>query len=339
VYGTIQGEIRHGVFDEPIAGASVYAVGEITKRVVAGAFSGTSRVSFNPVDGTLNLVSPEFNIVDGKYTIPVPLGLYAVGVEAVDGLPVGAGSISLNAQIGAIFGQQNFNEEFYNRKREAAVETRPGADFPVLALPGTKRTGISIVTTDSFNLNPFGSTDFVGFTGSAPGSYYAVAIPAAAISSFAPGEAIAAHSALFHTFAWNKSTVPRFADAILTTGTIAGTTATIDLANPLDRVTALVGQDDDLTPMFVKNPRAIGQKIRDGIAGGTIQNVFLVLRVPTQTPFPGVNGFPPLIGLDGGVATNDVPIFGLSFTSPDGVTFTRSANFNFRFGLVLSRLP
>jgi hypothetical protein len=33
----------------------------------------------------------------------------------VDGFPVPAGSISLTAQIGAIFGQQNFNEEFYNR--------------------------------------------------------------------------------------------------------------------------------------------------------------------------------------------------------------------------------
>jgi hypothetical protein len=40
-----------------------------------------------------------------------------------------------------------------------------------------------------------------------------------------------------------------------------------------------------------------------------------------------------LIGLDGGGATNDVPIFGLSFISDDnGATFSRPA-FNFRFSL------
>jgi hypothetical protein len=62
--------------------------------------------------------------------------------------------------------------------------------------------------------------------------------------------------------------------------------------------------------------------------------------VPTTTPFPGFNGLPPLIGLDGGVATNDVPILGRSFISDDGgATFTQNATFNFRFSLVVSEPP
>jgi hypothetical protein len=71
-------------------------------------------------------------------------------------------------------------------------------------------------------------------------------------------------------------------------------------------------------------------------------DIFLVLRVPTTAPFPGVSALPPLTGLDGGQtppATNEVPIFGLSYTSTDGVTFNQNATFNFRFSLVLSTPP
>jgi hypothetical protein len=82
--------------------------------------------------------------------------------------------------------------------------------------------------------------------------------------------------------------------------------------------------------------------VQNGIERGTIQNLFIVLQVPTTTPFPGVSGLPPLIGLDGaGTANglpNDAPIFGLSFSSIDGgATWTQVPNFNFRFSLVTSK--
>jgi hypothetical protein len=84
----------------------------------------------------------------------------------------------------------------------------------------------------------------------------------------------------------------------------------------------------------------LGQVVRAKIASGEIQNLFLVLRLPTTTPFPGVSGVPPLIGLDGGNATNDVPIFGLSYTSDDGgATFNQVTNFNFRFSLIVTAAP
>ncbi len=77
--------------------------------------------------------------------------------------------------------------------------------------------------------------------------------------------------------------------------------------------------------------------MRRGIERGKIQNLFIVLRLPTTTPFPGVSGLPPVIGLDGGNATNDVPINGFSYLSTDGTTWTQVTNFNFRFALVVTR--
>jgi hypothetical protein len=136
--------------------------------------------------------------------------------------------------------------------------------------------------------------------------------------------------------------VPVFAKAVLTTGTVNGTTATIDLAHPLAQKNGFVGQDNDLAPFYFNFPRALGAVVQRGIGRGEIQNLFIVLQVPTTTPFPGVSGLPPLIGLDGaGTATgqpNDAPIFGFSFSSIDGgATWTQVPNFNFRFSLVTSK--
>jgi hypothetical protein len=135
----------------------------------------------------------------------------------------------------------------------------------------------------------------------------------------------------------NASVVPVFAKATLTTGTVSGTTATIDLAKPLAQKNGFVGQDNDSAPFYFNFPRTLGAVVQRGIGNGSIQNLFIVLQIPTTTPFPGVSGIPALIGLDGGVMPNDVPIFGFSFTSTDGgATWTQVPNFNFRFSLVAS---
>ena len=82
-------------------------------------------------------------------------------------LHVAAANISLTCQIGSIFGQQNFNEEFYNRSREDAREVRLGEKFPVLVVPGLNflSSGIDIVTSDSININNFGNRNGIGFGG------------------------------------------------------------------------------------------------------------------------------------------------------------------------------
>jgi hypothetical protein len=339
-FGLITGKVHHGVLDQPVAGASVYAIDRRVDRVMASGFSGTTQLSFNPLNGGLFLLpDPADGVIDGRYTIPVPKGSYSVGIEAVDGFPAAAGNISFTCQIGGFYGHQNFNEEFYSR-RDDEVEVRPGRAANVHVSAGRERSGIDIVTPRQINVANFGNRNFVGFTGVAPGTYYAVRIPAAQIAAINPGQPIVAQALGFNTNVADASVVPIFAEALLTTGTVnPDGTATLNLAHPIDRVSDFVGQDNDVAQLFLRNPRLVGAIIRWGINLGLIDNLFIVLRVPTSAPFPGVSGLPPFIGLDGGVTPNDVPIAGLSYTSVDGATFTPNATFNFMFSLVLSERP
>lgn len=341
-YGLITGQIRHGVLDQPIAGASVYAVDKETNRFVASGFSGTTQVSFNPANGGLFLINdPAFHILDGRYVIPVPHGIYTVGAEPVDGNPVPATNINLTAQIGSIFGQQTFNEERYNRAKEGVLEVRPGQAATVNVINGQVHSGIDITTNKTININNFGTRNFVGFTGVPSGIYYAVRIPVDQVNAAITlaGGSIVFHSIAFDTFVLDASVSPIYAEAMLATGTVNanGSIATVNLAAPLRRTTGFIGADDDFAPFFLEDGHDLGKQVMAGIADGSITNLFLVLRVPTTTPYPGVSNQPPLIGLDGGVPMNDVPIFGLSYTSTDGgQTFNRLNTFNLRFSLVVS---
>jgi hypothetical protein len=341
-FGLIKGSLTHGILNQPIAGGVAFAVDLFSDKRVASGFSGTTQLSFNPVNGGLFLIDPAFNILNGDYVIPVPKGLYAVGIEPVDGSPAAAGNISLTCQIGSIFGQQNFNEEFYNRSREDAREVRLGEKFPVLVLPPLNLSShIDLVTSDSININNYGNRNFVGFTGIPAGSMYAVQIPASQIAAVNPGGGLLIQGVAFDTNVADASVVPVFAKAVLATGTVNGTSVTIDLAHPLAQRSGFIGQDNDLAPLYFLTPGLLGAAVLRGIERGDIQNLFIVLQVPTTTPFPGVSGLPPFIGLDGTnnpAVPNDAPIFGLSYFSPDGgTTWTRDSRFNFRFSLIVSR--
>jgi hypothetical protein len=341
-YGIVEGSVTHGVLGQPLAGASVYAVDLIGRSVTASAFSGTTQLSYNPVTGGLFFLPLVTDaIVDGKFKMPLPLGLYSLGVQAVDGAPVPVTSISFTTQIGNFFGQHNFNDEYYNFL-EADVERYPGFGKPILVLPGLTRSGVNFVTNRTININNFGTRDFVGFTAAPAGRYYAVRVPASQFVAANPDGKVVVHGALFDTTVADASVAPRFAEALLTKGTLNadGSVATLDFVKPLARATGFLGRDNDFAPFFFVNPSLLGKKIRQGIDQGTITDLFLVLRLPTTTPFPGVSALPPFIGLDGGVATNDVPILGYSYVSDDaGATFTRNTQFNFRFSLVLSEPP
>jgi len=273
----------------------------------------------------------------------LPWGIYAVGVEPVDGSPLDADSINRTCRIGAFFGQQDFNEEFYNRSREAAREVRLGEKFPVLVLPGLNlSSGVDIVTSDSININNFGDRDTFGIRNVPPGTLFAVQIPASQITAVNPGGGLLIQGVAFDTGVADASVVPVFAKAMLTTGTVNGTTVNVDLAHPLVEKNNFVGQDGDLTPFYFRAPRAIGAAVLKGIERGEIQNLFIVLQLPTTAPFPGVSGQPPFIGFDGAGPPdgqpNDAPIFGLSFSSTNGgATWSRNQNFNIRFSLIVSK--
>ena len=343
VYGVIEGNIRHGVLNQPIAGASVAAYQWDAGTFVSAGFSGTTQVSVDLTTGQLPIVSAAFHILDGKYRIPVPKGSYAIGVEAIDGTPVAAGSIGLSAVIGSIFGQLNFQEEFFNAQWEARGEIRPGQKKMVVVKAGQTTPGADMTTSRNFNINRFGTRDFVGFTGQPGLSYYAVRVTPADFTAAVVAAAEAEESAelslyalLFDTVVLDASVAPQFASALLTRGTISpdGTAASIDLDAPLASTTGFLGQDNDFAPFYLEEGHALAKQVEQEIVAGTLTSLFIVLRLP-PSPFPGVSALPPLIGLDGGVASNDVPIFGQSFVSIDGTTFNRVANFNFRFSLGL----
>jgi hypothetical protein len=275
-------------------------------------------------------------ITNGNYVIPVKQGNYSVNVEAVDGSPVAAANISFTCQIGNFFGQQNFIEEFYNNNSEAAIERDPGDAKNVHVNAGQINGGTNIVTNNVFTLSGFGVRTNIGFINPPAGGFiYAVAFPASQISALNGGNPTLIQAGLFDTIPLDASVPVIFANAWLAKGVInPDTTATIDLANPLDRSVTFLAQDTDFAPFYFKNPQDLSEVIRLGIADGSIQNLFLVIQIP-PAPFAGVSNQPPLIGL-----SSQAPILGRSFLSTNGgLTFNRRNDFNFRFSLIASQIP
>ncbi|HVR99504.1 MAG TPA: matrixin family metalloprotease [Thermoanaerobaculia bacterium] len=337
VYGLIRGSVTHGVLNQPIAGASVSAIDRNTGEVFTTGYSGTAQLSYNPATGGLFFTgNVAHDIVNGNYVLPVTKANWDVAVEPVDGQPVPVTSVGFTTQIGGFYGQHNFNEEYWNGNQEGAIEKRAGESKNVHVNEGEIQTGINIITNADVTIANFGARDFVGFTANPAGRYFAVRIPASQIQAVNPTGDITIQAAAFNTVVTDNSVVPAFARAMLTTGSVSGTTATVNLANPIEQETGFIGGDNDFGLLYFKNPHTLGKKVRKDIEKGDITDLFLVLQLPTTTPFPGVSNAAPFIGLDGGVAVNDAPLFGYSFISSDGgVTWVQQPSFNFLFALIL----
>lgn len=341
VYGRIEGEVRHGVLEQPVAGAAVTAIDAFTGRPVAETYSGTVRAVLDTVTGQFVIADAETHILDGGYTLPVRFGLYDLAVEPLDGFPVPATSVSRPAILGSTLGQLDFGEEFWSGPLEAAVERRPGLSIPVLGFPGWVTDEIDLVTNRTVEIANFGTVDQVGVAFAPAGLYFAVRIPAQQITDAFPDGRYLLHSANFGTFDADSSVVPRFSEAMLTTGTVhPDGTAVLDLDHPLARRSDFEGQDFDFAPLYFHSPTVLGIVVERGIARGEIDDLFLVLRLPTETPFPGPSELPPLVLIDGFFGRpNDVPIFGLSYLSLDGELFFQETTVNYMFSLTLSERP
>lgn len=337
VYGLITGELRHGVLNQPIAGGMVYAINRDTGERLVSSFTGTANLSFNPANGGLFFVPTIADAIpNGNFVIPVPKGNYSVGVEATDGLPVAAANISFRTQIGNFFGEQNFMEEFYNNQSEGALEVDPGDAKNVHVNNGQITGGVNITTNSVFTLAPFGALTNIGFINAPAGGFiYAVQFPASEIGALNGGNPTLLQTGQFLTTVVDASVPVVFAKASLVRGVVnPDTTATLDLANPLATSITFLAQDTDFAPFYFKNPIDLSDKVRTGIADGSIQNLFLVLQTP-PAPFAGVSNQPPLIGL-----STQAPIRGRSFLSTNGgLTFTRRNDLNFMFSLTASQVP
>ena len=334
-FGLLTGELRHGTLNQPIAGGYVQAINRDTGEESVGAYSGTTNLSFNPQTNGLSVVNDvAVTIPNGNYVIPVPRGNYNVRIEAIDGdPPVAVNQVNLTVLIGNFFGQHNFIEEFWNNNNEGVVEREPGDRKNAHVNNGQIRSGVNIVTNRVFNISGFGARLAYGFINPPAGGFtYAVAFPASEISALNNGKPTLIQAGLFETSPADLSSPAVFANAWLTTGVInPDGTATIDLVNPLRTSTPFLAQDSDFAPFYFAEPKLLSETIRAGIANGTIQNLFLVLKIP-GAPFPGVSNQPPLIGV-----SNEAPILGRSFLSTNGgITFTRRNDFDFRFSLLLS---
>ncbi|RMH20316.1 MAG: hypothetical protein D6696_08470 [Acidobacteria bacterium] len=358
VFGVITGEVTHGGQGLPLAGGHVTAFDEdsdsgdsdsdsgdsdsgsdsdsdfLPEPTIVGGFTGTTQVGvfvFNGFPSDIGagffLVGPQtFHILDGKYRIPVPKGKYELFVEALDGNPAGAGNISISAILGNIFGQLDFNEEFFE-KGDGDSDSGKVKRLKVKVKAGETVAGIDHTTSVDVNIDSFGALTNVGFTGSPPNRIYAVQVPAGDVTSLlGPGDTLRVKAGAFFTFVADASVVPVFTQAALTSGTVSGSSASIDLADPIARTNGFVGQDQDFAPLFFKDPEKIGEKVLDRIDDG--EDIFLVLELPST--FAGFSGLPPLIGL-----SNVPPITGRSFISDDGgATFTQVTTFNFMFRLI-----
>lgn len=335
VYGLITGELRHGVLNQPIAGGQLRAIDRQSGDSMVSAFSGTTNLSFNPLNGGLFFIPTVADAIpNGNYTIPVPQGSYDVQVEAVDGQPAAAGNISFTCQIGNFFGQQNFTEEFWNNNSEGAIEREPGDSKNAHVNPGHVKSGIDIITNNVFQIAGFGVRTNIGFINAPAGGFiYAQQFPAAQVAALNGGNPVLIQAGLFDTNVVDASVPVVFARAMLTTGVInPDTTATVDLVNPIATESVFVAQDGDFAPFYFKNPHVLSKKVLDGIADGSIQNLFLVIQI-APGPFAGVSGQPPLLGL-----STQAPILGRSFLSTNGgLTFTRRNDLNYRIALIASQ--
>lgn len=121
-FGSIAGTVVNGFSGLPILGAHVFAEDGDGNRIV-GAYSAD----------------------DGSFEIPGLLpGDYLVGIEPLDGDPVGLDPVRVNSVI-ANTGDTQFPEERYDAN-EAAVEADPAAGIAVMVAAGSVTSGIDLVT-------------------------------------------------------------------------------------------------------------------------------------------------------------------------------------------------
>ncbi len=334
-FGLITGELRHGPLNQPLAGGSVYAVdAKSTKSyTVASGYSGTTFLSRSAAGGLFFLPNVADGVTNGNYVIPVPTGIYFVGIEAVDGAPAAPGNISFTCQIGGAYGQQNFVEEFWNKASNTNGLRTFGERQAVQVIAGNPVPKVNFRTANSISVNNFGARTNIGFINVVPGFMYAMRIPGSQVAAITPGQDIGIQGVSFDTTVVDSSVPVHFAQAMLTTGVVnPDNSVTINLAKPLQVTSNFLSQESDFGTLYFPQPHLLGKKVRGAIGTGEIENLFLVLQVPTNSPFPGVSGQPPLIGL-----SNQAPLLGASYISTNGgATWALQPGFNFRFSLVMS---
>jgi hypothetical protein len=178
VYGIVSGEVTHGAVGVPLPGAAVSAVDRSTGRVASGVYAGQVAISLDPASGFGRLLPGMQTLVHGRYELPVPAGIYEVRIEAVDGDPVPASIVNVTTALSAALGLHGFDEEAWHQGLEGVLEAAPGRGTPIDVEAGETVAGIDLVTNRARKVAPFGRLSRFTSVFVAPGTYYAVRVPA-----------------------------------------------------------------------------------------------------------------------------------------------------------------
>jgi hypothetical protein len=282
-YALIRGSVEDSQ-GNPVAGPSVFARnghgghGERSSSVVAGHV----QLTYDPATDTLAFLPREQGVIDGEYELPVPKGLYNVGIESVDGFPYPSfvpaflASMGWTAFTGAVYGAF-FREEFWSGPLEGGAENSFGRAHPVFAFKKTK--GVDFVIDDNIVLIEINDWDADPWIPA--GIVLAVRVPRERIVAVDEGRGVLIQAGLFATYHFEAPKIPKFDAAMITTGRLlADGSARIDLRRPLVREAPFIAQDLDDSPLYVPNAKAAGDYVLKRMSPR--DDIFLVLAVPAE---------------------------------------------------------
>jgi len=331
-YAVITGEVTRA--GAPVIGASVFAETFDQRERMVSAVTGAAVVIELP-DGALNLAPPELGILDGEYEIPLRRGGYRLGLQALDGTPVAGDRVSIIGNLGVLYGQQNFSDEFIStNSQETGNEEEPGRSRYIPALPERPFTDVNFVVNEDVALTSYVDQDFIG-TGQVIGQsdvVYATRFSNAEVLAQLEAGAILT-TATISTFAFDASQVPMFKSAKLVSGTLTAD-GTIANLNPYfafrQTFGGFVGQSNDDTPFFFNGARGLSGRLINELRRDPNMDLFVVVEAENDF-VTGASGLPPLVGVD-----VDGP-FGNSFLSLNGGNLEVSNTLN--FGIQLRFTP
>ncbi len=334
-YAVIRGEVRDGA-GTPIVGAYPYAVG-LDGAIVASSVSGTIQVSANPDTLSWRLLPPALGVIDGAYTLPVPRGIYRLGIESEDGLPIAPGGNTFKQWVGSRYGDRVFPEEFWSGPLESAHEIFSGFAWPLLAFGN--RSGIDFVLDDAeqllaVNADPTDSFEVWNtWNGIPPGMLIAVRMPTERLIAEAAGKKLLIKAAVFGVSPLLEEDRASLPLVMITTGEKrADGSVSIDVAHPLVRDEGFPIQGSELTPLHVLSSQSLGSLVTGPLAKSG-RDLFVVATF-ADAEDPRLPGYGP-IGAYLKVPTPEDRV-GESYASVDGgATFFRIIG-DVYFGLVVA---
>jgi hypothetical protein len=329
-YALISGQVRDKL-GQPIVGATPYAV-SLDGEIVAAALSGTMRLAVDPVTLSLGDIFRKTALADGKYTLPVPRGVYWIGIEADDGLP-SVDWANLTHFYGSIFGQPVFPEEYYSGPFESAHELASGFAWPVVAV--SDRKGIDFVIDEAEQLLATNANPAEALLYSLdPGAIIAVRMPADELRDFAGDRDLLIKAAIFGVAPWINEEAATLPSVMLTAGRKRPDgTVSIDLKHPLMQERRFPIQDGDLTPWHVLSSQWLGHVVTHTLAPSG-RDLFVVAHFP-KTVHPvfeefGIGG----IGVFADSAPPETRVGNTYYSADGGATFFNTVDVY--FGLVVA---